>query len=76
MAELVGHILGLKSRSSLVGFILNVQPIFTEACVMSKSLYCHGLIFLSHKIGRVIFTLKGSYENLRSYKVPDKDRYS
>lgn len=30
MAKLAGHVLGLKTRSSLVVFVIIIQPILTE----------------------------------------------
>lgn len=30
VAELQGHVLGLKSRSPLIGFVITTQPLFTE----------------------------------------------
>lgn len=53
---------GLKSRSLLICFVIIIQPVFMMACARSKSLFCQRLVFLSHQMGRVIFTLKGSSE--------------
>lgn len=74
MAELQGHALGLKSRFPLTDFVIIIQPIFTEGLCQEQVAALSEIHF--PKMGRMMFTLKGSYENQRSYRVPDKGESS
>ena len=55
MTELQGRV---KVQVSTYWLVVVIQPVLLRTCVRSKSLYCQRVIFLSHRTGRVILTLK------------------